>query len=204
MEKEFKIGLVGPSRIGKTTLISSILDSSQDLLRGEKANITFNDSATKSKISEFRNERAGFLSVGEFNPGGLSSTQNKFIYSLKMNSTDSDEAKIVISFLDFPGGWIKNDVEKWEKECQPFLSESHILMLPIDATVIMEANTNKTKALVPGLLSISEVTEIASEWAKSRAQMFSDDKALLLLLPVKCESYFNDNGIKRQIRRASK
>jgi hypothetical protein len=189
---EFKIGIVGPSRIGKTTLISSILESSQELLAGESASIGYHDNITQKRINKFKNERNGYLMAGEFNPGGLEGTSESFHYNLKLSSNNSDSSNIKLSFMDYPGGWLTGDLTKWQKDCEPFLKESHVLIIPVDAALLMSADTNKKRGMVSGLLSIAEIEDVARIWAKERA--ISKTKALLLFLPVKCESYFSDNG----------
>jgi hypothetical protein len=57
----------------------------------------------------------------------------------------------------------------------------------------MEAERSLQRKALPSILTTYEVEDVARDWAKNRAQR-SDEPALLLLCPVKCESYFTDNG----------
>jgi hypothetical protein len=57
----------------------------------------------------------------------------------------------------------------------------------------MEAASESQRRAVPNLLGIVDVEEIAGKWAKSRA-IRGDEPAVVVLAPLKCEKYFDDNG----------
>lgn len=187
----YKIGLVGPSRVGKTTLITSILDDSQALLEGTLVSLSPKDGATRKRINENRNYLSGAIKAKHFNPGALAGTEEAFTYDLEMNVEKQN--MISFSFMDYPGGWLANNPEKWRQSCDSWLEESSVLLVPIDATVIMEANTGVRKAAVPHILHIADVKEVVREWAKARKSR-PEEGSMLMLVPLKCETYFSDNG----------
>lgn len=192
----FKIGIIGPSRVGKTSLLTSVLEASQKLLEGKPVSMKLGDAPTRNRIQRYREERNGFLFAGEFNPGGLGGTQEKFIFQLNL---ESGAAKISLEFMDYPGGWIDpltrtdENEKRWHEECVPWLEQSHVLLIPVDAAVIMEAKANRHKQNVPRLLKLVEVEDITREWAKNRVHNADNEHATIMFLPVKCESYFADN-----------
>lgn len=192
----FKIGVIGPSRVGKTSFITAILENSQSLLAGTPLKMKPSGLPTSKRIEMHKNDRQGSINAGEFNPGGLKGTEEKFEYEFILD-TGFDELKI--NFMDYPGAWI--DAEKkteqthkrWEQECIPWLNDSTILVIPIDSAVVMEAAHSDHKKALPFILTINQVREVVREWAKERVQK-AEEPALLILSPLKCESYFNDNG----------
>jgi hypothetical protein len=57
----------------------------------------------------------------------------------------------------------------------------------------MEAVEGRHRRVVPFILTISQVVDVAREWAIERHRE-RDEPALMLICPLKCESYFSDNG----------
>jgi hypothetical protein len=188
-----KISMVGPSRVGKTSLITSILDNTQELLRGMPVSLNPAGRQTEKRIHDHRNEMRGSINAGEFNPGGLGGTQEPFYFEFDLGV---GEHVIRMGFLDFPGGWLNERAEQHEEawhECRNWFRESQALIVPTDASVLMEWTLKKHKSAVPTLLAISEVEHVAIEWAKAR-NSDGQSPAVLVIAPVKCEAYFDDNG----------
>ena len=109
-----------------------------------------------------------------------------------------EEQGVNLKLLDFPGKWMSpsshpNDQgEDWAR-CVRFIQQSTVLLVIIDASLIMEASPGKESQAVPGILNVAEVEDVVRAWAKTRSQ-HTDEPGLLILCPVKCESYFADNG----------
>lgn len=98
-------------------------------------------------------------------------------------------------FLDSPGVDLHpttRNAARWA-EVQEFLAESTALLIPVDATVFMEACDSRQYHEVPRVLRLGAVQEAVLYWAKFRRDM-TDEPALVIFAPVKCESYFADNG----------
>lgn len=193
----FKIGIVGPSRVGKTSLIASILNDSHKLLAGTPASIKPFGTKTERRIAQHHKELSGSLRAGEFNPGAVSGTEESFTYELKMDHGIGSSA-IHFNILDFPGGWIDSERRPPEREnewlyCQKWLMESSVLLVPVESAVMMEAATSLEKRAVPFILNTYDVEQAVREWAKGRA-LHPNQPALIMFCPVKCESYFADNG----------
>ncbi len=196
---EFKIGIVAPSRIGKTSLVTALLSDSQKLLAGTPVVIKANDLKTTAKINQHKSELRGSLREGEFNTGAMQGTQESFEFNLLLKHTEQDDSNgMVLRLLDFPGGWMNeiqlgNDGKSEQAKCAQFIRESSVLFVVVDASILMEASGPSQRKAINGILNVPATEDIVREWAKSKANS-PDDPALLLICPVKCESYFNDNG----------
>lgn len=200
IDLQFKIGIIGPTRVGKTSLIAAILKDSQRLLAGVPLSIRPRGTATERRIVQHHRELEGSLRAEEFNPGAVKGTQEPFTFELHIDP-GKDISGIHLSLLDYPGGWLDTLHRPPEREndwkvCKDWMIESTVLIIPIESAVLMEAMYPKWKKAVPFILTTYEVEQVAREWAKERNQR-PNEPALLLFCPVKCESYFSDNGGSR-------
>jgi hypothetical protein len=191
---DFKVGIIGPTRVGKTSLVTAILEDSQKLLAGTPVSIEALGT-TKARIKQHKEELRGSLMAGEFDPGHLAGTQEPFVFELALSV---DRVSLRLAVLDYPGAWLVSgertarEESKWQSECEPWLEQSSVLLIPIDAAVGMESTLRAELTAAHSALQISEAEEVARRWAKARKS--ADERGLLILAPLKCESYFNDNG----------
>jgi hypothetical protein len=197
---DFRIGIVGPTRVGKTSLIASILKDSQRLLEGTPVKIGPYGTKTERRVAQHQKELEGSLRAGEFNPGAVSGTEEPFTFELHLDP-GVDATGIRFNFLDYPGGWIDTNRRPAEREkewnvCKRWLTESTVLIVPVESAIMMEAASAHHKQAVPSILNTYEIAQVTREWAKDRASR-PHEPALLLFCPVKCESYFADNGGRR-------
>jgi hypothetical protein len=192
--------MVGPSRVGKTSLITALLHDGQRLLEGTPISMKAIGTATQKRLSQHRRELDGSLLAGEFDAGALGGSQDQFTFHLLLD-TGVPDTGIELQVLDYPGGWLDPHTRpagvdaQWE-ECERFLEECSVLIVPVDAAVLMEATTASHLRAVPTILGTPQVTDVVRSWLKRRNER-PDEPALLLLCPVKCESYFDDNGGRR-------
>ena len=196
----FRIGLVGPSRVGKTSLITALLRDSQRLLQGTPVSLRPFGTATEKRIAQHRRELDGSLLAGEFTPGALRGTEEPFRFQLLLDSGVRGTG-IRLELLDYPGGWLDpatrpHDRDRDWQACQRFLQQCSVLLVPVDAAVLMEPTSAAQLRAVPSILTTPEVGEVVRHWLKER-NWRPDEPALLMLCPVKCESYFDDNGGRR-------
>jgi len=197
VDATFKIGLLGPSRVGKTSLVTAWLAETQNLLAGTGVAMHTSDRSTEDKLVRNRQELEGDILAGEFSPASLHSTMEPFTFRLKLDPAVPG-AEINIELLDFPGGWLevsKRPVEAtvdWEA-CHGFITQSTILLIPVDAALLMEASAGAHRRALARLLTIVAVEHVARDWAIERNRRPAEP-ALLAFCPVKCESYFSDSG----------
>ncbi|WP_312183440.1 GTPase [Massilia timonae] len=192
-DNEYKIALVGPTRVGKTSLISSILAEAQTALAGTPASLKAKGS-TFARISDNVNELAGALAHGEFRPDAItSSTSDLNIYELAL---EVGKSSLPLRILDYPGGWLnaREPESQWNK-CAEWIEQSNVLILPVDAVVAMECATVEEGKACHLRLRIDQVTQVVREWAKARVA--AEAPGTIILVPVKCETYLVAPGATR-------
>ena len=201
-ELDFKIAIIGPTRVGKTSLIASILKDSHRLLDGTPLNIRPRGLATERRIAQHSKELEGSIRAGEFKPGAVRGTEEHFTFELHLDPGVATVG-INLNVLDYPGGWLDADrrpperAAEWQY-CKDWMTKSTVLLVPVESAVLMEAAAAKHRKAAPSILTTYEVEEVARDWAKAR-HLRPDEPALLMLCPVKCESYFADNGGRRDL-----
>jgi len=192
-----RVTMMGPSRVGKTTLLTAILENARALLEGTSVTMLPADLATEERLRKNDIELTGDLMAGEFRAGSLSMTTDVSIYRMLI-SPGVEGAGLRMDFLDFPGGLLTPSVratrggDDWQ-EIQLVLRVSTAMLIPIDAVVLMEARSTDEKRAIPGILGLGDVRKLVEDWAKHRNRE-RDQPGTLILSPVKCESYFTDNG----------
>lgn len=182
-----EIGLFGPSRIGKTTLIASMVEEFKvytDSLRTDKKDfLTLQAEANTNKIlSRKISDLKMGITKGRFEVGTLSSTSSHETFELRLSSPGDDGFNPVIRLNDFPGGWIGDTNRREELK----IKDWSIVIIPVDAGVIMECRYKKQMLLARELLGVNAVEDFVREWLAER----NDQPSLCIFAPVKCETYF--------------
>ncbi|HQJ06569.1 MAG TPA: hypothetical protein PLI57_09360, partial [Spirochaetota bacterium] len=181
---KFNIGIVGPSRIGKTSLIYNIIELSNKILSN---NVMIKpDYYTLIDINKYISERNNLLNQSEFVSDVLEATETEKEYNLFI---EKNNVKIGFTLYDFRGGLIEEADEKFDKY-EKKLKNCNVIIIPTDATLIMEADTNDKKINIQRFLHIDTVQEIMQNWSKTKIN--SDLPLLVILSPIKCESYLSN------------
>jgi hypothetical protein len=188
--------------VGKTSLVTALLAESQNMLAGSGVAMHTVGVETEDKLVQNRQQLEGDILAGEFRPGSLVGTVEPFTFRLKLDP-GVPSSEINIELLDFPGGWLEGPGRKrleqygadWEA-CRAFITQSTILLIPVDAALLMEAVETEQRRALTRLLSTVAVEQVARDWAIERNRRPAEP-ALLAFCPVKCESYFTDNGGRR-------
>ncbi|MEL6342545.1 MAG: hypothetical protein AAFV53_05390 [Myxococcota bacterium] len=191
-----RIALAAPSGIGKTSVLAALLDEANTkVLAGSPVSVEA-IGPTRRRLNRLKNALQGHLRAREFVPGGIGGTQSIQRYDLAIQAALADRS-FKLEFLDYPGGLLEGqEGESW-KQVRGWFRDADVLVLPVDATLLMEAVTPRQHQRAQQLLDIAEIESVATRyWAKARA---ADDQppGLLVIAPVKCESYFDDNGGRR-------
>lgn len=186
----FKVGLVGPSRIGKTTLIAAVFEQGRQILQEEGDPVQIKAEArTQRALKTNHAAITAAVDTGRFDPESLPGTEGAFKHELTFTLEDETRG---IHVLDFPGSWLTDDVQRWEQECEPWLRESAVLLVPVDATLLVEPETAGQFAVARHALALFEARDVIVRWAQAIKQ--SGLPALLAFVPIKTETYFGDNG----------
>ena len=182
----WNVTMLGPSRVGKTSLLTALQVAANDYFAGTPVRVEPEDEITRRAFADNNATMLGELTARRFSPQ-MSGTVTEQDYGLVV-SGGVDTHHLTLRFKDYPGGYLSTEKSSRVSE---LLADSPTVIIPIDATLIMEAGTDHGQAIVKGLC-LPEVEEQVRYWAKNRKQ--NGDPTRLLLVPVKCESYFNDNG----------
>lgn len=203
MTLSFKASMVGPSRVGKTTLLTAILTETETMLAGSGISLVM-DEVTEARIRKNRKELRRAVEAREFDAASLGGSQSMALYEVGLQTAGDSAAGIPFSILDYPGGWLDPGLRarapearlKWA-ECEAHITESLMLLVPVEAAVLMEAVTPAQRRAVADLLGFEDVQAMARKWARARnLPEHRDEPAVLVLAPLKCEKYFDDNGGK--------
>jgi GTPase SAR1 family protein len=186
----WEITMLGPTRVGKTSLIAALYQAGHDFFAGKPITVTA-DAITKNRILANDREMRGELALGRFSPGSLKGNSDSEINTLRISAPEDSSYELDLKIHDLPGGWIYDGTPEHEAEYQAALDDSQCVIIPIDATVLMHIDTEHMKYILE-LLRVDEVALFVRKWAKARR--LRGEPARLILAPVKCESYFDDNG----------
>lgn len=196
---QVRVAMMGPASVGKTTMLTAILTDARKAVAGTKVSIVAANAETERRIQINADELNGSLLSGEFRPGQLRGTTQVQNFQMKVSPGVAGEG-VLVEFLDFPGQLmhpaLRNE-EQWAA-VQRFLEDATALLIPVDATVLLEAFEPQHRREIPRILRISAVEEAIRFWAKFR-QDTPQEPALVVFAPVKCETYFADNGGQRDV-----
>ncbi|MGX1886908.1 hypothetical protein [Streptomyces sp. NPDC055287] len=194
---EYKIGLLAPSRVGKSTLIASLLTEGQQLLaRDSSVHLLTADRPTAHRLAAAYNLVSGALKARVFQPGLVPSTSDPSWFRLLLEARGQG-LQIRFNILDYPGAWLEGagegteDEQKWS-ECEAFLADSSVLILPIDSVLLMDAGDDHAH-LLTSHLSVFQINQAVLRWAKNRREL-AGEPAMIVFCPVKCETYLSDSG----------
>ena len=203
------IGMLGPSRVGKTSLVTSLLIDGRRLLVGTPGQLE-PDVFTNNRVQKQREDMQGALVTGRFNPGALKGGVEVVEFGLDLVVKS---ARLPMRIHDYPGAWLTNpeDVppEKQSSwwDCVGKLHRSSVLLIPIDTAVLMEPFKDEHRYAIPRILGIPSIEDVVQQWVSFTLQDGGPSNGdfptrLLVFVPLKCESYFRDNG-GRQDRSAA-
>lgn len=223
---DFKIIMCAPSGIGKTTLIASIFEEMRKCFAGTPITVE-PVGKTEKRIHDKIDQMNSFFQSDDFSPESIRQTPDATDYTLDFillkhkiqkdlidgvtrresaNDQIRMNRRIRWAIKDYPGGWItpevqqrlkqrgKQEQEKLEK-FKEWMNDSKVFIIPIEATLVYEAVEQDHFMIRQQSLHISQTVSMAQEWAKQRT--CNNEYGLMMLVPVKCETYFDDNGGKR-------
>ena len=189
---EYKITMLGASGVGKTSLLTAIYEKFEET--AGKLEITIDpDSKTLRQIQDcLKNLKSLTTKSNEIKiqPGqGVRGTVGESSFYFNMGLVGK-EPSLKLHFQDYPGGWITSP-EK-EQQVVSFLRKSVAILIPIDATAIMEKEGTHHEYVNLG----TTVTALIK-----RAYQNIDSPQLVILAPVKCEKYIRVKKTEELLRR---
>lgn len=195
---------LGPSSIGKTTLVCSVLDAMRALFAGRKGGISIqidNEAALDSCIRALRPAQ------GTLPARLLEETAKPVTYAVKAGSTAGllgkvlgNKAALELVFHDYPGKLVE-DLPAFTQEVMG-LCDAEVLLVPVDAALFMEADTPQKEVAAQSLHKVAAIEELIVEWEKGRAR--TAGHGLIIFVPMRCEQYFADNGMQADAAHADR
>ncbi|MFI1676381.1 hypothetical protein [Streptomyces sp. NPDC020607] len=190
----FDIGLVGPSGVGKTSLISAVFLAGQDMLAGSGVTVVPDDEPTEGLMADHAHALASVVKRGQFVADSVKANISVLDFRLRLDPGLANGG-IALHLKDYPGGWLDPQARKnsaaarqgWES-VHDFMLRSSVLLVPVDSPPVMEAVTPRQHRAVPLLLRLHDTLQVLRLWARGRAAA-AESPALVLFVPVKCESY---------------
>ena len=207
--KEFKVLMFGPQRVGKTSVLSSMLKQFKSETAITDINISLTpDEITKdvveAKIKDLKeifDKKASDKSDDRWTiDTNKTPAKEKYRFIMSVAGAADD---IGITFTDIPGEWLREQSKKTangeidnvtEKELQKELQESSVIIVAIDTPHLMEENGMYHDACNFG----GHVNRLI--------QQSSGEKMcpkLVLFVPLKCEKYYHE-GRMDEVNKAVK
>jgi len=180
-ENSLIVAMLGSRGVGKTTLLASVYNEFDNTVKD--IGLTLNpDQETSSilqqRLAELKRQTDVFSATGGID--GTNSPKD-FLFDLGMIGKPPE---LRLIFKDFPGGYITDN----QKEVINILDQADVILLAIDTPAMVESKGAwHEKINAPQLILdlFKKIVQSLDETTKTK---------LLVLVPVKCESYVQSNN----------
>ncbi len=176
---------IGSSGIGKTTLLTAMYREMKDALNEEMGITCAPDPKSEGAQILYENyeQIQSIFEYAEFDADVLKGTSESTYFNIQITANNTN---LNVAILDYPGGDLgKNDaIDDW-------IAQSSFLIVPLDATLLMEAGNAQQSAKTKKAHNITKIKEIIVKWTNNLLE--KKENGLLIFAPLKCETYFNDN-----------
>lgn len=191
---QFNVLMFGSRRAGKSSILSSMIDSFEKLRSTTASNITL--TATEDTEGILKNKKTDLQKI--FKMGTKERmrwtidedpTKVGDSYEFVMSAPESD--KHILRFKDIPGEWLATNEAKVKEE----LRQSQIIIMAIDTPHLIEENGDHSDAFH----NITNINALLS-YIKSN----EDVPRLVLLVPIKCEKYYYEGRMEEVVAEIEK
>jgi Double-GTPase 2 len=187
--QELKITMLGPSGVGKTTLLAAIYEQFENNIGITNLQLTPDDESTailQDRLVELKSLLDVFEARGRVGIQGTEAmagpkSLRSFTFGLgKKGETPS----LWLHFYDYPGGYHETKASPEEKEFVKInLRDSAAVLIAIDAPALMEKKGRFHE-------KINRPQQIKALF--NAAYQDLESPRLVIFAPVKCEKYLND------------
>ncbi len=175
--KTIKVTMLGPSGVGKTSLLAAIYNQYKSALDGTELQILpdyKSEAIIRKRLAALEDiESATFLT-----PGWTKGSDSEIDYSFELSQTGGKEL-LKLQFKDYPGQYINDKRDRVQK----FMKESEVVIIAIDSTALLE--TKKGESFHKKVNGVDEITSLFERTYKNL-----NSPKLVILAPVRCESYY--------------
>lgn len=182
---EVTIVMMGGRRCGKTSVLASMQKCFEEKFNGQSPlKITSADEYTLGAIEKKRGELVGYFNKKLWFCPEVTPTEGILPYRFNVGLRDKP-SRIRTTFVDFPGEWLGGNVDPddWQR-LKEDLKKSKIVLIAIDTPYLIEYEG-----------SYNEMSNRCYRTCELLKECeFSDSgSGLLLLVPLKCEKYAEEN-----------
>lgn len=180
--------MMGPSRVGKTSLLTSMYEQ----MSNQESNFTLHPDSNSNKMIQEKiidqkkifNSTEGLKVTDIGIKGGTA--KNEYKFDIKWNGKSFQ----TLNFIDIPGNWYgKHAISIQTDNVKKLVRNSKVILIAIDSTCMMEfVNEDNGEYIY-----MEEINRPSSIINTINAAISPKDDKLILLCPVKSETYIKDN-----------
>ncbi len=193
-----QITMLGPKRVGKTSLLTAMYERFESNIGQTNLQLT-PDLASSALLQERLGELQSLLDDFEAR-GGIEATEGpdpeslrSFIFQL---GKKAEEPSLELHFRDYPGGYLYSIATQKEKEfVQSLVTDCDAVLIAIDTPALVESNGQWHN-------SINRPQQITDLFKMAYSPL--KEPKLVILAPVKCEKYMQDEKSKLELLRRIK
>jgi len=181
------ISMFGASGVGKSSLLAGMYHK---MSLNDSCGVNLRCDNPNQKIfldSKVRNLKGASSTLD--NSGGIEGTNAAKEFRFNLSATPSNQSKLSINFRDIPGAWVNDETKR--DTLHNYLNESQVVMLAIHTPALMDMKGKNNE-------KFNQVSAI--QWFL-KEQNFSKP-ILILLVPIKCESYIETEDKRRKLQEA--
>ena len=197
--QELKITMLGPTGVGKTSLLTAMYEQFESTIG--KTNLQLTPDEESSAILQERLVELKSLLDDFEATGGVRRTEaaagpeslRSFVFGL---GKKGQKPSLQLHFQDYPGGYLAAKANPEERKfVKNLLTECVAVIIAIDAPALMEAN-GKWHELINRPQQMTDLFKTA--------YLDLDSPRLVILAPVRCEKYLQDEKFKTELSRRVK
>jgi len=174
------VSMLGGTGVGKTSLLAAMYEQLQANIDEVGLQLT-PDPESSARLGESLTQLKKQAFSFRFE-GGITGTSHKEEFAFELGQV-GQQATLQLRFIDYPGGYIATK-EKGGKieDVYYFIKNSRCVIIAIDSCALMEENGKYNE-------TINKQFEIREIFKNEYRGL--NDKRLVILCPIKCETYLN-------------